>query len=873
MEAIPSQDPKTLHDVVANLASRDCGMLAILEPDRAPLSAAALARQVDAVQAVLGNAGLLGVAVGATAVPLNPAGSADEFRNTFSRLAIDALISPAGPATAARGVAAEMGLGLIDLEAMPNESAGSFRLRVAKRCLRADGARADHADACLLLLTSGTTAAPKIVPVTQASLIAKAANSVRAFDLGPRDRCLNVMPYFHGHGIYDGLVAPLLAGGSAICLGDFTVERFFAALTDLRPTWYTAAFTFHHAIADAAPRFSDHVAGHRLRFARSGSGALDADVLDRVETIFGVPVVVTYAMTEAGIVSATPLQRERRRSGTVGCPPPDTLAIVDENGEMLPAGATGEVVVRGPHVIVADQVGPDGAGAATAGGWLRTGDQGRLDEDGALTLTGRLKEIINRGGEKIAPAEVDAVLRGHPDVADALTFAMPHRSLGEEVAAAVVWRRGAEATSDELKSFARERLAGFKAPKTIVAIDTLPTGPTGKPQRIGLASRLGLDGGVPAPTDRDPLPGPPPTAPETELARIWAEELGLESVGLDDDYFSLGGDSLQAVRIFVRAEGAFGRRLPISTLFEAATVRQMARRFTADANARSLVPIVTGGERTPIFCVHGGGGGNVLVFRFLATELGADQPVYGLQAKGLADTETPLIRIEDMAAHYINEIKTVQPLGPYIVGGFSFGGLVAHEMAVQLSGQGDDVALLVLFDSYSSTNEITLSPGSWWQRNRNRIRNLKLKHMIAFVGERLRSIGRHLLVRVQIDIYRLLYRRRENQSRTFPAWMLKPRTGIVIARQDYRLKEFAGSAVLFRAADNTKAPGGAFDDWPRYVTGGLDTLFVPGAHWDILRPPHIAEVARALRPYLDQCQAASVLETAPPPAGTPPSVR
>jgi acyl-CoA synthetase (AMP-forming)/AMP-acid ligase II len=261
----------------------------------------------------------------------------------------------------------------------------------------------------------------------------------------------------------------------------------------VKPTWYTAVPTMHQAILSRAERNGEIAARSRLRFIRSSSSSLPPQVMAELEKVFRCPVIESYGMTEAAHqMASNPLPPRPRKPGFVGVAAGPDIAIMDEQGKLLPAGEIGEVVIRGPNVTPGYEANPEANAKAFTNGWFRTGDQGSLDAEGYLQLTGRLKELINRGGEKISPLEVDVVLMDHPAVQQCVTFAVPHDKLGEEVAAAVVLREGKTATERELRDFAAEKLADFKVPRKIVLLPEIPKGATGKLQRIGLAKKLGL---------------------------------------------------------------------------------------------------------------------------------------------------------------------------------------------------------------------------------------------------------------------------------------------------------------------------------------------------------------------------------------------
>jgi oxalate---CoA ligase len=494
------------------IASGQDEAIAIAAHDAQPLTYARLRALVDSAVASLNRLGVgrgdrvaivlpngpematafLAVAAGATSAPLNPAYRQDEFEFYLSDLKAKALIVEAGSASPAIAAAEKLGVALIALTPEPQAGAGAFRLSGASMGAAARPGPAEPADVALILHTSGTTSRPKIVPLAHANICASANNIAASLELGERDRALNVMPLFHIHGLIAGLAAPLSRGGSVFCTPGFNVLKFFADMEEAKPTWCTAVPTMHQAILTRAGRHKEVIARHPLRFIRSSSASLPPRAIGELEAVFHCPVIEAYGMTEAAHQMASNPLRGVRKPGSVGLAAGPEIAVMDETGRLLGPGAAGEVVIRGDNVTGGYENNAKANAEAFVNGWFRTGDQGVIDEKGYLTLTGRLKEIINRGGEKVSPREVDEALMDHPAVLQAVAFAMPHDMLGEDVAAAVVLREGMAASEAELRAFLSERLAAFKTPRKIVLLAEIPKGATGKLQRIGLAQKLGL---------------------------------------------------------------------------------------------------------------------------------------------------------------------------------------------------------------------------------------------------------------------------------------------------------------------------------------------------------------------------------------------
>ncbi len=430
------------------------------------------------------------VAAAASAAPLNPAYTESEFAYYMTDLGVRCLVTDDAQGPAARA-AAGAGIPVVLIAAAADDPAGWFTADLPGGG-HVDPAGVQPGDEALVLHTSGTTARPKIVPLSQANVTASARHIAASLALSPADLGMNIMPLFHIHGLMASVLASLAAGAAVHVTPGFNALKHFEWLDAVRPTWVTAVPTMHQAILARAARNRDVLGRVRLRFLRSSSASLPAPVLAALEETFGCPVVEAYGMTEAAHqMTANPLGMARK-PGSVGRPAGPEVAILADGAVTAAPGVLGEVVIRGPNVTAGYAANPAANATAFHDGWFRTGDQGRFDEDGFLFLTGRLKEIINRGGEKVAPREVDDVLMDHPAVALAVTFAIPHKSLGEEVGAAIVLKEGAAATPDDLRAFAAARLAAFKVPRRVLILDDIPKGATGKMQRIGLAQKLRL---------------------------------------------------------------------------------------------------------------------------------------------------------------------------------------------------------------------------------------------------------------------------------------------------------------------------------------------------------------------------------------------
>jgi len=565
---------------------------AILAPGRAPLIYSRLYQHVEKMGQALRGMGIgrrdrivvvlpngpelavtiLAVSTSAVCAPLNPAFGIEELTGYFEDLHPRALITQAGIESAARRAAFSHGIPVIELLIASEAEAGLFTISGDQGSAPSEEP-VSASDTAVLLPTSGTTSRPKIVQQSHAGICISAYAHRAALALKETDRCLNVLPLFHGHGLHATLGASLAAGGSVVCTSGFDVNRFSGWLTAFRPTWYSAVPTIHQAILTQVQH--ERLANSGLRFIRSSSAPLPPRIFAELERTFDSPVIEWYGMTEvtSSPIACNPLPPHERKAGSVGLPTVLDVSIMDERGALLPSGQTGQVVVRGPTVMAGYEGNPAANEAAFIGNWFKTGDLGYFDDDGYLFLVGRTREIINRGGEKIAPQEVDEVLLDHPAVAEAATFAVPHATLGEDVASAVVLWPNAVATPNAIRRFAIGRLADFKIPRQVVIVTELPKGPTGKVKRVGMAAKLGFENAGVVPQ----LFLAPRTSLEKTLAGIWATVLQIEQVGIDDNFFALGGDSLLATEVLAHIHNTLLLDVEVSCIFEAPTVSEMAQ--------------------------------------------------------------------------------------------------------------------------------------------------------------------------------------------------------------------------------------------------------------------------------------------------------
>jgi len=426
----------------------------------------------------------LAASIAGIAAPLNPAYPYEEFLFFLRDTDASILLCPPVGAEFARSAAADLNIPVYAVEM--NEQ-GNIHLLNAPSGKSATEPSGD--DTALILHTSGSTGRPKRVPLRHFNLAVSSANIANTYALSPNDVSLCVMPLFHIHGLIGSTMATLVSGGTVVIPPKFNALTFWKTVREHHVTWYSGVPTMHQLLL--ARTHHKPVEAASLRFIRSCSAPLSAELIRRIEDLFGVPFVEAYGMTEASHqMTSNPLPPRHRKAGSVGVGAGLRVRIMDKDGNSVEDNQCGEIAIQGANVFRGYENNPEANARAFVNGWFRTGDQGFLDEDCYLHLTGRMKDIIIRAGENIAPHEVDEVLLKHPAVAAAVTFGCPHPTLGEEVGAAVVLREGNATTQSELVKHCREFLVEYKCPKKIYFVDSIPTTATGKIRRRAVAAAL-----------------------------------------------------------------------------------------------------------------------------------------------------------------------------------------------------------------------------------------------------------------------------------------------------------------------------------------------------------------------------------------------
>ena len=767
--------------------------------------------------------------------PLNPSAREREIETLLQGLDAAAVVTRPGTGLRAREVAQRLAIPCVTVSLDDDGAALDMALSGAT-------GRASHtrSSAALLLHTSGSTGHPKLVPLTRAMLCRSADNTAGVLGLTAQDVCLNVMPLFHVHGLVGAMLSSLARGAAVVCTGGFRAPAFHDWMARYDPTWYSAVPTIHQAVSDClddAP-----LRRHRLRFVRSSSSPLAPALMRKLGDQLGVPVVEAYGMTEATHqVASNPVTVGRQKPGSVGIAAGPEIAVVDAGGAFVGAGVTGEVVIRG-HTVIESYLGDARANSAGfVGGWFRTGDRGLLDDDGYLFLTGRSREMINRGGETIAPREIDEVLLECPGVAQAMAFGMPDARLGETVAAAVVGRPGHDAPSAQaVRQFAAQRLAGHKVPEVVHVVDSLPKGDTGKLQRGRLAEAMRTSG--PAPAEADPM------RPQSETVRhiiteLWQRCLGVDDAQPRDHFMDLGGDSVAAAELLDAIHDATGIDIPLLAFLDDPTIFGL-QAYCGDRPRRignDLCPVVTIRQpkrkdaAKPVFCIpphHD----ELWGLSSLARHLHEDRPAHAL--RGGSSPDDVRQGIPAVADRNIELMKTVQGEPPYTLIGFCFGGYIAIEMASQLADRGETVDCVTLIDAFNP---------DWYRK--------------ASPAQRRYHEGKQ-------SVYAMLYRARRRLSRPpnlrwrrnadarpstgranliSPASLAHMEDAAQHAREAYRPRAFDGPVLLVRSiAPRPYAHHMAKMGWEDCARGDTVELRLWCDRPEIWQEPHVRRAAAAI---------------------------
>ena len=723
--------------------------------------------------------------------------------------------------------------------------------------------------ACLLY-TSGSTGTPKAVAVAHRGIV-RLVRGARYADFSERQVFLHASSLAFDASTFE--IWGALANGARLVLADPGTPTLAELEATIRrhgvtTLWLTAGL--FHLVVDERPSLLAP-----LEQLLAGGDVLSPPHVARALARFpGLRLVNGYGPTEGTTFTCChPVTAADAAAGPIpiGRPIENTrVYILDRSGRPAPVGVPGELHAGGDGVALgywnrpestAERFVPDPFSADRGARLFRTGDRARWREDGTVEFLGRLDAQVKVRGFRVEPAEVERALEEHPDVRQAVVEARPDERGERALVAWLVPRDGRRIAADEIRRWTLGRLPRYLAPSRFVGVESLPLTAQGKVDRRALPE-------PPAGTGSERISAH--DAIELALVRIWEDVLGVRPVSVRDNFFALGGHSLLAVRMFARVENALGRRLPLATLFQAPTIEQLAsvmREEGWSAPWSSLVVIQGGGARPPFFCVPGVGG-NVVGFHTLARRLGADQPVYGLQARGLDGVAEPDTTVEEMAEHYLEQMRAVVPRGPYYLGGASFGGKVAFEMARRLEREGERVALLALFDTFAPGSReaaplravVRRGLARFFARVDYHVDNLLLQRQR---GEYIRKKARTVRRRIRSRLWQVAYRAFAERSRPMPRALRSVREAGYLANRRYVAEPCGSTVTLFRAAVRSVADATGRDmGWGRLARGGVEVHHVAGDHENMLVEPHVGVLARELRAAIDRAQRRTVADLA-----------
>jgi acyl-CoA synthetase (AMP-forming)/AMP-acid ligase II/acyl carrier protein len=599
MKGVQMSNPDAVSPVLAVIERHADGRgdaSAILGPDDpAGLSYRRLAARMHAVRSALSGLGvrpghrvavvpgedadsaalLLGVLATAACCPVNPLWSPAETQDYLDTLDVAVIVLADGAGTAAAQQVAGAKASAVALRFTGDEVVVEQRNAGRPAETAATGPYPDEA---LLLRTSGTTSIGKVVSLSGPGVVAAAQATVDAYRLTEADRRFNIMPFFHVQGLVGSLIAALVPGGSIVCAPGPDPATVLRQAVAAGATWLSATPTMHRLMVRHVPPESGWPGA--LRFVRCGSGALTEGLRAELERGYGLPVVESYGMSEAHQIASTALPGGRGGAGLV--PTGSEVAVLDENGKVTTAaGASGEIVIHGANVMHG-YVWPPGLPSPFVSGRLRTGDLGRLLPDGSFLITGRIKDMINVGGEKVSPFEVEAAMLSHPAVAEAVAFGIPDPVRDEQLAAVLVLRPGATAGDQELRAYLGQRLAPVKVPRVFLRRTEIPVAASGKIQRGSLAEVLAPELAQELARAEQSAAGPdgrtaPRTPVEAMVKGLWSLVLKREDIGVADDFLTLGGDSMAAMALLSLVEDSLGVAITPAELFtDLTTVEAMA---------------------------------------------------------------------------------------------------------------------------------------------------------------------------------------------------------------------------------------------------------------------------------------------------------
>jgi len=700
------------------------------------------------------------------------------------------------------------------------------------------------ANLAYVIYTSGSTGKPKGVMLTHVGLVNYIFAAIKLYGLRESDRLLQFSSISFDIAIEE--IFPTWAAGATLVLrsGNFSLAGtdFLHFARQQRLTVISVATAYwHELVHELAESGAD--LPESLRLVIVGGEKAQIQVLETWRHIAGGRVrwINTYGPTETSVIASS---YEPPASGTLPSPLPIgrpisnvKIHILDRNLQPVPLGTPGEVHIGGPGVargylnhleLTAEKFVRDPFSADPAARLYKTGDLARYLDDGEIEFVGRRDFQVKIRGFRVELGEIEAALAKHASVREALVIAREDGLNNKRLVGYIVPAADSLCDAGELRKFLKRQLPEYMVPSDFVVLEDFPLTPNGKVDRKALPTPAASASAADHVTPANPV--------EAQLVAMWEEILSRKPISVGDNFFDLGGHSLLAVRLMRRIEQTFKRKLPLTTLFEAPTIEQFASLLQQERwtpSQASLVPIQPEGERGPFFCIHGLGG-TVLRFNALARHMGTDRPFYGVQAQGLEGDRPFHTSVDEMAAFYIKEIRALQPEGPYNIGGYSLGGLIAFEMARQLQADGQEVGVLALLDTYPGkpkSNKMLLST----------LMTLPFREQLKYVAHRAKRIRKGI--------------KRRFEFLFLPRPLKEVRRVFTVAEEKYRPQVYFGSATWFRATEKgLRGADNPTDDWSKWVTGGVEVHEIVGDHGSVLKEPDVSHLAESLRACLNRAE-------------------
>ena len=674
-------------------------------------------------------------------------------------------------------------------------------------------------DIAMVLTTSGTTSTPKIVPLTNENLLVSALKKINFFEFSEADTDLILTPLFKSTSI-NSMIATILSGGTVFISDGFSHITFMEIMKKTPVTWFTSSPAVLNSIVDHLKMIELRTARSSLRFIRSSGAPLNRATKEHLEEAYGIPVIQTYGMTETRTITTT-YGVSLYKEGSVGVSLGTEIRIKD-----------GEILVRGRNVFSGYENNDAANEEAFLDGWFKTGDLGYIDEEGYVFITGRAKEMINRGGEKISPYEVEEAILRMDSVKDAAVFPYPNGYGSDDAGAAVVLKEGFDMTLKSLRNQLSGRLSPFKMPSLVYVVKEIPLSNLEKVQRNGLFEKL--DALYPQVVSakneamHDECDEYSMTHTERKLAQIWMDILDVKSVGLNDNFFDLGGDSLAAAELFLEIEEEFHVQISVDDLFDGNTVRELARIVESgnESDFSFLVKIKDGDEGKPLFFVHSGDG-EIVTYHGLSKLMKRNRSLWGLKFSRDADWNYP-VDFDQLAERYIQEIKTVQPHGPYRLIGNCHGGVLAYHLACRLNDRGDKVSFLAMFDplmgsASSGKGKFGMRKRIWYALVDTKERSVR--ELPSIIVKKTASFFRVMKFMVQ---YRLYHYACKNDLEKISSFV----SSLVIlkkAKEITPLEAYKGKAHYFLPSKTAKGSVFSIDYWKK-LAADVEVVEFEGTH-------------------------------------------